>query len=176
MAGQRLTDKTALEEQLGSGDLFMVVDVNDTTGSAAGTSKKYDAKFLMQTDKISVSNAEILDLSSNEKVLVGALSGYMITVFNVTCLSTYASATETSNKTLLFGYDDSTNTPYWDAQARMMQGSTTNRTYNFSGDVSSSGTCEISIINKPFIIWSDAAFNGGWSMDVYVTYCYTKVL
>ena len=67
MAGQRLTDKSALEEQLGSGDLLMVVDVNDTTGSADGTSKKYDAKFLMQTDKISVSNAEIQDLSSNEK-------------------------------------------------------------------------------------------------------------
>ena len=37
MAGQKLTDKSALEEQTGSGDLFMVVDVNDTTGSAAGT-------------------------------------------------------------------------------------------------------------------------------------------
>ena len=40
MAGQRLTDKTALEQQTASGDLFMVVDVNDTTGSAAGTSKR----------------------------------------------------------------------------------------------------------------------------------------
>ena len=52
MAGQRLTDKTALAEQTGSGDLFMVVDVNDTTGSAAGTSKKIDSKFVIQTDKI----------------------------------------------------------------------------------------------------------------------------
>ena len=34
MAGQRLTDKTALEEQLSSGDLFMVVDVNDTSSGA----------------------------------------------------------------------------------------------------------------------------------------------
>ena len=176
MAGQRLTDKTALEEQLSSGDLLMVVDVNDTTGSAAGTSKKYDAKFLMQTDKISVSNAEIQDLSSNEKVLVGALSGYMITVFNVTCLVTYASATESSNASLLFGYDDANNNHYWDTQARMMHTATTNRTYNFSGDVSSSGALDVSILNKPFIIWSSSAFNGGWSMDVYVTYCYTKVL
>jgi hypothetical protein len=45
MAGQRLTDKTALEQQTGSGDLFMVVDVNDTTGSAAGTSKKIDSNI-----------------------------------------------------------------------------------------------------------------------------------
>ena len=40
MAGQRLTDKTALTEQVGSGDLFMVVDVSDNTGSTAGTIKK----------------------------------------------------------------------------------------------------------------------------------------
>ena len=45
MAGQRLTDKTALEQQTASGDLFYVVDVNDTTGSAAGTSKKIDSKL-----------------------------------------------------------------------------------------------------------------------------------
>jgi len=176
MAGQRLTDKTALEEQLGSGDLLMVVDVNDTSSGADGTSKKYDAKFLMQTDKISVSNAEIQDLDNNEKVLVGALSGYMITVFNVTCLVTYAAASESSNKSLIFGYDDSSNLYYWDTQSRMMHTATTDRTYNFSGDVSASSAYNGSIINKPFIIWSDGAFNGGWSMDVYVTYCYTKVL
>ena len=65
MANQKLTDKTALGEQTGSGDLFMVVDVSDTTGSAAGTSKKIDSKFVIQTDKISLSNAEAqaLDLS-----------------------------------------------------------------------------------------------------------------
>ena len=64
MAGQRLTDKTALEQQAGSGDLLMVVDVNDTTGSSAGTSKKFDTKFLLQTDKISLSN-ELFELIKN---------------------------------------------------------------------------------------------------------------
>ena len=44
MANQRLTDKTALTQQVGSGDLLMVVDVNDTTGSAQGTSKQMDFK------------------------------------------------------------------------------------------------------------------------------------
>jgi len=80
MAGQRLTDKTALAEQTGSGDLFMVVDVNDTTGSAAGTSKKIDAKYIIQTDKFSLSNAEIklLSTAASPKTLVGAkwLYGY----------------------------------------------------------------------------------------------------
>ena len=43
MAGQRLTDKSALTSNTASGDLFMVVDVSDSTGSAAGTSKKVAA-------------------------------------------------------------------------------------------------------------------------------------
>jgi len=176
MAGQRLTDKTALEEQLGTGDLFMVVDANDSTGSADGTSKKYDTKFLMQTDKISVSNAEIQDLHNNEKVLVGALSGYMITVFNVTCLCTYAAGVEISAKNLLFGYDDGSDSFYWDKHSRMMNLISADTSFNFSGDVATIGNLNASILNKPFIIWSNGAFVGGWSMDVYVTYCYTKVL
>ena len=109
MANVRLTDKTALEEQTGSGDLYMIVDVNDTTGSADGTSKKLDSKFVIQTDKFSLSNAEVKLLShgSAPKTLVGALSGYMVTVFNVTMLVTYASATELSSNDLYFGYDSS---------------------------------------------------------------------
>ena len=107
MAGQRLTQKTALEQQTGSGDLLMVVDVNDTTGSADGTSKKMDFKYVIQTDKFSLTNAEVKNLShaDSPKTLIGALSGYMITPFNVTLLCTYAANIETSSNNLYFGYD-----------------------------------------------------------------------
>jgi len=177
MAGQRLTDKTALEQQTGSGDLFMVVDVNDTTGSAAGTSKKIDSKYIIQTDKISVSNAEVIDLHNNEKVLVGALSGYMITPISATCLITYnAPATETSNKSIYFGFDDSSDSYYWDSSSRFFGFQTTDSTYVFGGRPPGSGTKSTSILNSPFVIWSSGAFNGGWTMDVYITYAYTKVL
>ena len=177
MAGQRLTDKTALEQQTGSGDLFMIVDVNDTSSSAQGTSKKIDSKYIIQTDKISVSNAEIQDLSSNEKTLVGALSGYMITPISVTMLCTYnAPATETSSNNLYFGFDDSTDSSYWLHIRDAMNGKTTNVTYVSSPEPPPGGTCTTSIINKPFIIWSNAAFNGGWTADFYVTYAYTKIL
>ena len=73
MANQRLTDKSALEQQTGSGDLFMVVDVSDTTGSSAGTSKKIDSKFIIQTDKFSLTNAEVIQLShgASPNTLVG---------------------------------------------------------------------------------------------------------
>ena len=181
MAGQRLTDKTALEEQLGSGDLLMVVDVNDTTGSAAGTSKKYDAKFLMQTDKISVSNAELQAMKADGsagtfKTLVGALSGYMITIYNVNVIVTYAASTESSAENLYFGYESDTILQYWGYSRRFMNGITLDITASFAAQTPSNGTCSTSILNKPFLMYSSGAFNGGWSCDVYVTYAYTKVL
>ena len=176
MAGQKLTDKTALDQQAGSGDLLMVVDVNDTTGSAEGTSKKMDFKYLMQTDKISVSNAEVQDLHNNAKTLVGALSGYMITPISVTFLCTYAASTESSNKNLYIGYNHSSDTEYWDISSRFMGNVTTDASFVFGGRSGGAGTKDTSIINSPLEIWSNGAFNGGWSADVYVTYAYTKVL
>ena len=178
MAGQRLTDKTALEEQTGSGDLYMIVDVNDTTGGSAGTSKKLDSKFLMQTDKFSLTNAEVklLSHSDSPKTLVGALSGYMITVFNVTILTTYAAATESSSNDLYFGFNSPFNSENWKQVRDMMNGKTTDITYVLSATPPAGGSCNSTILNKPFIMWSNAAFDGGWSCDVYVTYCYTKIL
>ena len=177
MAGQRLTDKTALEQQAGSGDLLMVVDVNDTTGSSEGTSKKMDFKYVIQTDKFTLSNADIQALNTTPKTLVGALSGYMVTPFNVTILTTYAASTETSATNLFLGYDSSQNTLYWDNISRMMYNKTTSNTFVQGGAVTAgAGVYTASIINRPFEMWSSAAFNGGWSADVYVTYAYTKVL
>ena len=105
MAGQRVTDLTALAEQTGSGDLFNLVDVNDTTGSAQGTSKSIDSKFVIQTDKFSLSNAEVIALDTSPKTLIGALSGYMPTIYNVTVLCTHTAPDESTNKALLFGFD-----------------------------------------------------------------------
>ena len=176
MAGQRLTDKTALEQQAGSGDLLMVVDVSDTTGSAEGTSKKTDFKYVIQTDKLSLNNTEVQALNSTPKTLVGALSGYMVTIYNVNALCTYASATESANKYLYLGYDSSATTATWVSHRSMMNGVTGDSTFCFSSTPSSTGSCASSILNKPFVMWSSGAFNGGWSMDVYVSYAYTKVL
>tara|TARA_R100000908_G_scaffold63442_1_gene44539 strand:+ start:16 stop:555 length:540 start_codon:yes stop_codon:yes gene_type:complete len=179
MANQRLTDKTSLEQQVGSGDILMVVDVNDTTGSAEGTSKKMDFKYLMQTDKISVSNAEFQDLGvvgGTPKTLVGALSGYMITVYSVTVLTTYASSTESSNADLRFSYDASDISNYWLQYRRFMNGVTTDSSFCFAPVPSGVGSCKTSLLNKPFVMSSSVDFNGGFSADVYVTYAYTKVL
>ena len=176
MPNQRLTDKTALNEQVGSGDLLMVVDVNDTTGSSSGTSKKMDFKYLMQTDKISLSNAEAQALNTTPKTLVGALSGYMITVYNVTFLVSTPSGIETANKYMYMGYDNSTSTSYWAAHRSFMYNLNDDRAFSFSPFPPSGGTIDGTLLNKPFIIWSSGAFNGDWTADVYVTYAYTKVL
>ena len=175
MANQRLTSKTALEEQAGTNDILMIVDSSDTSSSAQGTSKKMDFKYLIQTDKISVSNAEI-DLNSNPKTLVGALSGYMITVYNVTILTTQDAADESSNASLMFTYDTSVTTNFWLEFRRFMNTVSTNASFCFSPSPSSTGTCKTSLLNKPFSLQSSADFNGGWSAEVYITYAYTKVL
>jgi len=175
MANQKLTSKTALEEQVGSGDILMVVDVSDTSSSAQGTSKKQDFKYLMQTDKISVTNAEI-DLNANPKTLVGALSGYMITVYNVNILCTYASSTESSAADITLTYDPSDSTNYWLNYRRFMNGVTTDASFCFGPVASGAGTCKTTLLNKPFVLTASTNFNGGWSADVYVTYAYTKVL
>lgn len=176
MAGQRLTDKTALEQQVGSGDLLMVVDVNDTTGSPEGTSKKMDFKYLLQTDKFSLNNTEVQALNTTSKILVGALSGYMVMPISVTVLCTYASNTESSNNNLIFGFDDSQDLLYWDRGSRFMGAKSADASYIFSGTTLGGGVDAGSLINKSFKMWSNNAFNGGWSCDVYCTYAYTKIL
>ena len=174
--GQRLTDKTALEQQAGSGDLLMVVDVNDTTGSASGTSKKMDFKYVIQTDKFSLNNTEVQALNTTSKTLVGALSGYMVMPLSVTVLGTYASNTESSNNSLYFGFDDSQDILYWDYGSRIMCAKSADASYIFNGASLGGGVVTGSLINKSFKMWSNNAFNGGWSCDVYCTYAYTKVL
>ena len=176
MANQRLTDKTELAEQVGSGDLLMVVDVNDTTGSASGTSKKQDFKYLMQTDKISVSNAEFQDLGTTPKTLIGALSGYMINVFRVTILCTHASPDDSAGASLRFTYFPGDATHYWYEYRRFMNTSQFNTSFCFAPFPSQIGTCKSSLLNKSFSMESSSDFNGGFSADVYVTYAYTKVL
>ena len=69
MAGQRLTDKSELD-LLAAGDLAMIVDVSDTTGSAVGTSKKIKAENLIVTEKVSINNTQFLALATTGVKLV----------------------------------------------------------------------------------------------------------
>ena len=57
-----------------------------------------------------------------------------------------------------------------------MNGKTDDLSYSIAADSAAAGTHSASLINRPFLMWSNLAFNGGWTCDVYVTYAYTKVL
>jgi hypothetical protein len=178
MAGQRLTDKSALNNHTGTGDLYMIVDVSDTTGSTAGTSKKLDSKYVIQTDKISVSNAELQDLASNEKTLVSAPgSGYGIVPLQLTILATHNSPNESASAYLFVGYSDADDNYYWAKKYRMMFGLTTNVSFVLGSNYDSGnrGVHSVSIDDLPLVAWSDVDYAGGWTADFYITYQIIKL-
>ena len=182
MANQKLTDKTALGENTANDDVFMVVDTSDTTGSTVGTSKKVKSTHIIQTDKISLSNAEIIALddgggAGESQELVGAPgSGYAIIPFQVSIIGTYATTTETSNKNMLVGYDASQSVRYWTTFGRIMSSvASGTATYMQCTPTASAGVILDTIDNRPLKIWSNGTFNGGWSANVYVTYQIVKL-
>ena len=174
MAGQRLTDKSALNNHTGTGDLYMVVDVSDTTGSADGTSKKLDSKFVIQTDKISVSNAEILALRTTSKTLVSAPgSGYGIIPISAMLFCTYAAPTASGKAAFYIAHQAGSATAYASLISNAMIGETTDNVYKFAG-ISNPGmpTRTSSIDNVPLVLANNSAFDytGGFSAVVYITY------
>ena len=181
MAGQRLTDKSSLDNHTGSGDLYMVVDVSDTTGSAEGTSKKLDSKYVIMTDKISVSNAELIALDAtggagNFKTLVSAPgAGYMIIPHQATVLTTVAGATESSAKNFYIGYEKDTTNRYWTYMRRIMNSITSPNTFQVGSSQAGTGVGDFSINNQALYLWSNGNFNGGWSCDIYITYSIVKI-
>ena len=85
MAGQRLTDKTALNNHTGSGDLYMIVDVSDQTGSTEGTSKKLDSKFVIQTDTVDMAASDFHTLATTPVTLV-AVPGSGFATIPISCI------------------------------------------------------------------------------------------
>lgn len=178
MANYRLTDKSALAEQLAKDDLLMVVDVSDLSSSAEGTSKKIEAQYIITTDKVSLTNADVLALDTTPITLVPLKTGYMVTPISVTVLCTYASPTEIARKDLLFGFGDTSDFFYWAKVDSAMDTLTYDATYVIQAqDSPRTPTFDATILNKPFMVWAEGTgFAGGWSCDIYVTYAYTKIL
>ena len=180
MAGQRLTDKSSLNNHTGSGDLYMVVDVSDTTGSSAGTSKKIDSKFVIQTDKITVSAAEFgaMDASGGAgkfKTLVSAPgSGYAIVPISLVVVVTSVASPSAAVATLIAGYLNNSTSTYVYAKSKFMQSLISNNTLVMAKDGGKySNTATID--NLPFYLYSSANFGGNFGADVYITYQIIKL-
>ncbi len=171
MANQRLTDKDLLSAQIYSDDLYHIVDVSDTTGSSAGTSKKVEARRLIVTTRASWSNAEVQDLVSTPQDLFAPPSGYYVIPICVTLFCEYAAGTESSNKNIYFGYTGSGTLAYWDLGSRIMGSKTSDQTYQYSGGTPVGGGLAHAgdVSGVSFKAWSNGAFNGGWSVKAYFT-------
>ena len=179
MAGQRLTDKTALNNHTGSGDLYMVVDVSDTTGSSAGTSKKIDSKFVIQTDKITVSAAEFGAMDGTGgagrfKTLVSAPgSGYAIVPINLVVVVTGITGPSPANVSLYAGYLNDSPTIFVYRKTKFMTSIGTNNTTVLEKGSVYANTATID--NLPFYLYSSANFGGNFGADVYITYQIIKL-
>tara|TARA_Y100000385_G_C12947669_1_gene574064 strand:+ start:236 stop:760 length:525 start_codon:yes stop_codon:yes gene_type:complete len=174
MAGQRLTDKTALADNPTASDLLMVVDSSDTTGSAEGTSKSILNKYVIQTDSKNVS----LDLNSNPVNLVDAPGvGFIIQPITITAIVTYVSTGTTQANYLYISYDSSSTTNYLARQRNFFKDETASRTYIFSSDglTPSDGTYAGSINNKPLKIYANVDFTGDFTIQVLTTYQIVKL-
>ena len=181
MAGQRLTDKTALAENLASDDILMCVDVGDTTSSAEGTSKSVLSKYIIQTDKVTVSNAELTSMDATggagtfKEIIPAQGSGYIAIPLKVTILPTVSDG-ETSNATLYLGYDSSQETYDWDSITRFNRNATSTQTFILHGAGGHGITAQTSIDNLPFLMYSSANFNStDMALNVYVTYQVVKL-
>ena len=171
MAGQRLTDKgtfgtTPIDWQ----DLLMGVDISDSTGSVDGTSKSLKAQRLITTVTSSLDNAAVQDLDSTPLDLFNPGTGFIVLPIAVTIVTAYAASTESSNMNMYIGYDSSQILQYWDYVSRIMGGTATSTTYILSGGIpTGKGVNAATIESLPLKMWSNGAFNGGWTCDVYAT-------
>ena len=177
----KLTDLAALGVAA-AGDLLTLVDVDDLSGGAAGTSKKitYDnltSKLGTTTVKVSLSNADVADMMYNNTpfTLKAAEASKIVMPITVICVATYGAGTEGSSFDLRMGWDasQSTNNDRWGEARDWMNGVTSGTVTACFGGNNSAGNGEkmtFSITNSPFQIWCTGDFDGGWTMDVYFSF------
>lgn len=177
MANKKVSDLTGLAEPPASDDVLYVVDTSATA------SKKVQNKYIIQTDKISLNNSQVIALDSGGtagefQVLVAAPgSGYMVVPLTVTFISTGAGTTESSNFNLYIGYDVDQTTNYWGYWARfngtLASGSVKSITGVGAPNTRTSNAATLD--NLALSVWSSGTFNGGWAVDIYITYQIVKL-
>tara|TARA_R100001594_G_C3909806_1_gene232986 strand:- start:58 stop:582 length:525 start_codon:yes stop_codon:yes gene_type:complete len=173
MAGQRLTDKAALTQQLANDDLLMIVDTSDTTGSADGTSKKIDNKFIIQTDTITGN----LDLLTNPLLLVAAPgSGYFIQPITCSVIYKHNSTASTVGNYVYVSYDVSSTAEYIVRQRDFIKNDSADRSFVFGNNDANSadGAYAGDMENRSLAMYSNADLGGDGSFKVYITYQIVK--
>ena len=168
MASQRLTDKTALTEQLASDDLLMIVDTSDTTGSSVGTSKKIENKYIIQTDTVTGN----LNFGSSPLTLVSSPgAGYFIQPITITILFTYGTTPSSATGYAYIGYDSSTTGTYITKQRDLYRTESNDVAFVFSPAemVGADGTYAGDIEDKGLYLYG-MNLSGDSTFKVYTTY------
>ena len=178
----KLTDLAALGTTPAAGDFLTVVDIDDVSGGAAGTSKKVTYANLgvggeVVSVKVSIDNTAVLNMMYNKTpvALKAAEVSKIVVPVSCVCVATYASDTEGSSEDLRLGWDaaSSTTNKRWGESRDWMGGVASGTLSTCFGGANSAGTNQLmtfSLTNKPFEIWCTGDFDGGWSMDVYFSY------
>ena len=177
----KLTDLAALGVAA-AGDYLTLVDIDDLSGGAAGTSKKitYDnltGKLGTLTKKVTLTNTDVSNMKySNLPITLKiAEADKIIMPISVICVAAHGGTDESSNEDLRMGWDASQSQTdnRWGESRGWMNGITTGTVTASFGGAYSAGTSQkmtFSITNEPFQIWCTDDFLGGWTMDVYFTY------
>tara|TARA_R110001583_G_scaffold160127_3_gene312031 strand:+ start:1312 stop:1860 length:549 start_codon:yes stop_codon:yes gene_type:complete len=177
MANKKITELTELVAAA-TDDVLAIVDVSGTaeTKKITVANLTSGASGLLTQAAFSVANVDVVKLKYDNTplVLVAAIAGKIIVPVSVTIEATYNLATDTAAADLRCGWDAvaSASTYYWDSKRRFMNGVVVDEALTFSGGVpSSSGVAgTTTCVNKALELWSTAAFDGGFTMEVYVTY------
>jgi hypothetical protein len=180
----KITDLTELAVAPDGTDVLHIIDVGDTTGGAAGTSKKIQVSNLtggggggiLTQVTTTVSNAEVLTMKYNTLpiTLVAAEAGKIHVPVGVTFVTTWASPNESSSDDMRVGWDalTSSTVDYFNTIRDFMNGiSSGTNTVSCSPFANVFATSyPASAVNQPLQAWCNDDFNGGWSMVIYTTY------
>ena len=176
MAGQRLTDKTALANNPTSTDLLMVVDVSDTTASAEGTSKKVISEYVLATEKVTINNTEFLALNTTGKTLVSAKGANKVIIpESVYCEYTQGATAQTNTLNATIGHIDQSANYFWD-QSKNFTKSPSNNGISWvlsGGNPSDKGASAlVNLDNLPlyFYFLAGVSKNATGTIDVWTTF------
>jgi len=173
MASQRLTDKTALANNPTKEDLLMVVDASDTTGSAAGTSKKVISPYLIGTEVTDISNAAYLAMDTSPVTLVTNVAGKIIIPISIHIQYTEGATANIAATNLYVGHE-TISTAYFTSFVKSFSVSPNYNAMSWILPIMSNnvGSNNLTLENKKLICWFNASptATATGTMKVFTSY------
>jgi|TARA_R100000084_G_C4580108_1_gene113421 hypothetical protein len=177
---KRVTDLTALTVTPAADDVLVIVDKNDTSSGADGTSKKIDNKFFIQTDKVTINNSDFTDLNSDGKELLASPgSGFAIIPINIYIEQTKGGTPNEDTMGITIGHVNKESDYYWSTNRYWPKTPSSGTAFDgfacdFTGaSQSGKGICNSSIEDKGLFIYAKdggPSTNATNTMEVWVTY------